>query len=233
MVEEIRKEHEQAEAYDRANKEARPEELLLTDEEIGIDELAKALEEPRAIRLLAEWLAIDHDETRLQFEKYLESAQGLYDYVIVVMGYGNTASILRPNFGKKLIEWVAAYKDASGRNALAETPEESADYLFSLIGKENDGHSGSTGYKARPDESKKERHEWHWHRPSYGLRECSKCGKISTIRSHSTLGGCKPLVESRPVREEIADEITLPSTMEDMRHWQLRIADQIIEMGEK
>ena len=32
----------------------------------------------------------------------------------------------------RLIEWVAAYKDVAERNALAETPEESADYLLSL-----------------------------------------------------------------------------------------------------
>ncbi len=49
------------------------------------DELAELLEEPRAIRLLAEWLAIDHDETRLQYEKYMESAQELYDYVTIVI----------------------------------------------------------------------------------------------------------------------------------------------------
>jgi len=39
---------------------------------------------------------------------------------------------------------------------------------------------------------KKQRHNWHWNKPSIGQRQCSKCGKISTIRSHSTLGGCKP-----------------------------------------
>ncbi|KKL52709.1 hypothetical protein LCGC14_2282760 [marine sediment metagenome] len=49
------------------------------------DELANLLEEPRAVRLLAEWLAIDHDETRLQYEKYWESAQELYDYITVIL----------------------------------------------------------------------------------------------------------------------------------------------------
>ena len=36
---------------------------------------------------------------------------------------------------EKLIEWVADYKDAAERNALAETPEESAAYLLSIIRK--------------------------------------------------------------------------------------------------
>ena len=35
---------------------------------------------------------------------------------------------------EKLIQWITDYKDASERNALAETPEESAEYLLSLIG---------------------------------------------------------------------------------------------------
>ena len=52
-----------------------------------VERLARELEEPRALRLLAEWLAIDHDETRLQYEKYMESAQELYDYITVIMGY--------------------------------------------------------------------------------------------------------------------------------------------------
>jgi len=33
---------------------------------------------------------------------------------------------------KELIEWITAYKDVAERHALAETPEESADYLLSL-----------------------------------------------------------------------------------------------------
>jgi hypothetical protein len=33
----------------------------------------------------------------------------------------------------ELIEWVKAYKDVAERNALAETPKESAEYLLSLI----------------------------------------------------------------------------------------------------
>ena len=34
---------------------------------------------------------------------------------------------------KSLTEWVESYKDVAERNALAETPEESADYLISLM----------------------------------------------------------------------------------------------------
>ncbi len=50
-----------------------------------IDELANDLKEPRAVRLLAVWLAIDHNETRLQFEKYMERAQELYEYITVII----------------------------------------------------------------------------------------------------------------------------------------------------
>lgn len=39
---------------------------------------------PDAIRLLAEWIAIDHDETRLQWEKYQTEAQELADYLHVI-----------------------------------------------------------------------------------------------------------------------------------------------------
>ena len=52
-----------------------------------IEALAKNLEEPRAVRLLAEWLAIDHNETRLEFEKYMEDAQELYEYITVIIGF--------------------------------------------------------------------------------------------------------------------------------------------------
>jgi hypothetical protein len=40
---------------------------------------------------------------------------------------------------EQLIEWVTDYKDVASRNALAETPKESADYLLSLIRKEVEG----------------------------------------------------------------------------------------------
>lgn len=33
----------------------------------------------------------------------------------------------------KLIDWVTDYKDVAERNALAETPKESADYLITLF----------------------------------------------------------------------------------------------------
>ncbi len=33
----------------------------------------------------------------------------------------------------ELIQWVTRYQDAAERNALAETPEETADYLLSLL----------------------------------------------------------------------------------------------------
>jgi len=46
--------------------------------------LAKALEKPRAFLLLAEWIAIERGETRLQAEKYIEDAHELYDYLILI-----------------------------------------------------------------------------------------------------------------------------------------------------
>ena len=50
----------------------------------GIDELAEALEKPRAIRLLADWIAIDKGKTRLQGAEYLEQAEELYDYLSTI-----------------------------------------------------------------------------------------------------------------------------------------------------
>ena len=44
----------------------------------------------------------------------------------------------------------------------------------------------------RVEEVKKVRHNWHWGKPEYRQRQCSKCGKVSTIWSHSSFGGCKP-----------------------------------------
>jgi len=49
-----------------------------------IEKLANDLEEPRAVRLLAEWLAIEHDKTRLQGDEYMEAAQELYDYLLII-----------------------------------------------------------------------------------------------------------------------------------------------------
>ena len=54
----------------------------MNEKEVG--KLAKALEKPRAIRLLAEWIAIDKGETRLQAEKYIKDAQELYDYLNLI-----------------------------------------------------------------------------------------------------------------------------------------------------
>ena len=53
-------------------------------EEQQIAQLARDLEEPRALQLLAEWVAIERDETRLQADKYLEAAQELYDYLLAI-----------------------------------------------------------------------------------------------------------------------------------------------------
>ncbi len=47
-----------------------------------IDELACGL----AMVLLAEWIAIEHGETRLQANKYMEEAEGLQAYLAVI-GY--------------------------------------------------------------------------------------------------------------------------------------------------
>ena len=39
-----------------------------------------------------------------------------------------------PDLRKKLIEWITSYKDVAGRDALAESPDESAGYLLALRG---------------------------------------------------------------------------------------------------
>lgn len=49
-----------------------------------IDKLAKDLEYPRLHILLAEWVAIDHDKTRAEYEQYLEAAGELIDYLSVI-----------------------------------------------------------------------------------------------------------------------------------------------------
>ena len=48
----------------------------------AINRLARDL----AILRLAEWIAIDHDETRLQAEKYMQDAEELDGYIRIV-GY--------------------------------------------------------------------------------------------------------------------------------------------------
>jgi len=52
-----------------------------------IEQLAKDLEHPRAIRLIAEWLAIDHDETRYQSEIYLKDAEEFEEFLRCTVGY--------------------------------------------------------------------------------------------------------------------------------------------------
>ena len=60
---------------------------------------------------------------------------------------------------------------------------------------------------------KNERHAWYWNKPGVGQRQCQKCGKVSTIKSHSSLGGCKLEVKlakrhrSTPDREKIRKEL--------------------------
>ena len=50
----------------------------------AVDELARQLEEPRALYMLAEWIAIDKGLTRLEAERYLGEAQELYDYLTLI-----------------------------------------------------------------------------------------------------------------------------------------------------
>ena len=45
----------------------------------------------------------------------------------------------------ELTDWVKAYKDAAERNALAEDPDESAEYLLSLIWEVVEGAGLSDG----------------------------------------------------------------------------------------
>ena len=56
---------------------------------------------------------------------------------------------------KQLTDWVTAYKDIAERNALAETPEESANYLLSLM------REAVEGYKYRNSEGTIGRREEH------------------------------------------------------------------------
>ncbi len=78
----------QAEISFKAGMEAqlaKPDRLMDKDKLRDEDKLANQLEEPRVVRLLAEWIAIDHDETRLEYDMYMEEAQELYDYIKVVV----------------------------------------------------------------------------------------------------------------------------------------------------
>lgn len=50
-----------------------------------LEKLAADLEEPRAVRLLAEWLAIDHNKTRFEYEQHMEDAQLLYEYIVHII----------------------------------------------------------------------------------------------------------------------------------------------------
>ncbi len=35
------------------------------------------------------------------------------------------------------------------------------------------------------------RHDWRWQRPSYGLKQCTQCGVVESIRNHKKVGECK------------------------------------------
>jgi len=84
-----------------------------------IEKLANDLEEPRAVRLLAEWLAIEHDKTRLQGDEYMEAAQELYDYLLTI-GF-RLIPLVREEIKKELLtdeEIDTAYVDGwASRNA--------------------------------------------------------------------------------------------------------------------
>ena len=53
----------------------------------------------------------------------------------------NQSEPVKPDEGllEQLTEWVTDYKDVVSKNALAESPKESADYLLSLMLKEVEG----------------------------------------------------------------------------------------------
>ena len=74
-----------------------------------IEKLANDLEEPRAVRLLAEWLAIEHDKTRLQGDEYMEAAQELYDYLLTI-GF-RLLPLLREEIKKELLTDEELCKD--------------------------------------------------------------------------------------------------------------------------
>jgi hypothetical protein len=49
-----------------------------------VDRVAIEIDEEVVIKHLSEWIAIEHDETRFQGNKYLEEAQGLRDLLTVI-----------------------------------------------------------------------------------------------------------------------------------------------------
>ncbi len=104
-----------------------------------VNELADKLEEPRAVRLLAEWLAIDRDETRLQFEKYMTDAQELYEYITIIIGLPNNPDYV-PWDREKVAEkyWLTIRKfsaflwEVSWKNAPERYREESYEWADQL-----------------------------------------------------------------------------------------------------
>ena len=80
------------------------------------------------------------------------------------------------------------------------------------------------------------RHSWLWHRPKDGLRQCQKCGKVSTIRSHSGLGKCQ-LYEPQPDYKLADQERKDLKVKDEFGNWpdqsiQSRIAE-VEEMAER
>jgi len=79
-----------------------------------VDKLAGDL----ALVQLAEWIAIEHDETRLQFGRYVEEAQGLAD-LLYVLGYRLIdtkpvmSDLLLTEEQVGLIEWESGTLDMS------------------------------------------------------------------------------------------------------------------------
>lgn len=103
--------------------------MTTSSEQERIDKLAKELEVPRALRLLAEWVAIENNETRLQAEKYVDEAQQLADYLYVI-GYRLFPSI--PS-SEQVREQLTKTIDAAGLYDSGISPRELTDQILAII----------------------------------------------------------------------------------------------------
>ena len=64
-------------------------------------------------------------------EEYASGADELSKFIINIIKKRDTIDY--GNLRQELLDWITAYKDVAERNALAECPDESADYLMTLI----------------------------------------------------------------------------------------------------
>jgi hypothetical protein len=93
----------------------------MSTREEAIKALAKDLEKTCVIHLLAEWIAIENDESSLQAETFMEHAQELHDYLNII-GYRLLPTELKV---LSLKEQIWALQDAAPEDFDWSTPSES------------------------------------------------------------------------------------------------------------